>query len=180
MATRTDMIEKQVVLSAPIERVWRAISDSAEFGRWFGARFTGPFEAGRKVEATIVPTEVDPEVARTQEPYRDLTFPIWVEKVEPPRHLSFRWQPGGAEPVGAEPNGAEAGPGEAAKSVATSQETTLVSFDLEETSGGTRLTIRESGFDAIPLERRARALADNEQGWEIQTTLVARYLADNA
>jgi hypothetical protein len=39
------------------------------------------------------------------------------------------------------------------------------------------LTIIESGFDRIPLARRAKAFAANEQGWEHQTKLIAKYLA---
>ena len=39
-------IEKHVVLRAPLDRVWRAISDAEEFGRWFGVRFDGPFVEG--------------------------------------------------------------------------------------------------------------------------------------
>ena len=159
--TMTDSIERQVLLNATIERVWQAISDSAQFGRWFGARFDGPFEAGQRVAASMVPTEVDADVARSQEPYAGMRFYVWVERVEPPRHLSFRWQPG-AE-VSGDP--------------ASLTGTTLVNFHLEEAPGGTRLTIRETGFDTIPLERRARAFADNEQGWEIQATLIAKYLA---
>jgi uncharacterized protein YndB with AHSA1/START domain len=54
--------------------------------------------------------------------------------------------------------------------------TTLVTFELEEVAGGTRLTIVESGFDRIPLERRAKAFADNEEGWQVQLSLIARYL----
>lgn len=46
MHMSTDRIEKEVLLKAPLERVWRAISDSEEFGRWFGVRFDGPFVAG--------------------------------------------------------------------------------------------------------------------------------------
>jgi uncharacterized protein YndB with AHSA1/START domain len=41
----TDRIEKRVMLRASLDRVWRAISDSEEFGRWFGVRFDGPFVA---------------------------------------------------------------------------------------------------------------------------------------
>jgi hypothetical protein len=54
---------------------------------------------------------------------------------------------------------------------------TLVVFELEDAPGGTRLTITESGFDRIPLARRAKAFADNEGGWEIQTQLIAKFLA---
>ncbi len=161
MTTQTDIIEKQVTLRAPIERVWAAISDSAQFGRWFGARFEEPFEAGRRVAARMVPTGADEDVARSQEPYAGMQFYLWIERVEAPTHLSFRWQPGG------DPSGD-----------ATSEaETTLVTFELQGVPAGTLLTIRESGFDAIPLERRARAFADNDRGWEIQATLIAKYLA---
>ena len=58
--------------------------------------------------------------------------------------------------------------------------TTLVSFELQEAAGGTRLTITESGFDRIPLERRAKAFAGNEQGWIKQLTLIEKYLAGAA
>ena len=60
----SDRIEKQVVLRAPLDRVWRAISDSGQFGQWFGVRIDGPFVAGASVTATITPTTVDEEVAR--------------------------------------------------------------------------------------------------------------------
>ena len=42
----TDRIEKRVTLKAPRTRVWKAISDSREFGEWFHASFEGPFVAG--------------------------------------------------------------------------------------------------------------------------------------
>ena len=44
-------------------------------------------------------------------------------------------------------------------------------------AGGTRLTITESGFEGLPLERRAKAFADNQGGWEAQLGLIAKYLA---
>ncbi len=53
----TDRIEKQILLKAPIARVWRAISDSTEFGAWFGMRFSGPFAPGAKMSGVIVPTK---------------------------------------------------------------------------------------------------------------------------
>ena len=39
----TDKIEKQVTLRAPVSRVWRAIADASEFGRWFGFTLEGDF-----------------------------------------------------------------------------------------------------------------------------------------
>jgi hypothetical protein len=40
-----------------------------------------------------------------------------------------------------------------------------------------RLRIVESGFEAIPAERRASAFAANSEGWAAQTELVRKYLA---
>jgi hypothetical protein len=47
---------------------------------------------------------------------------------------------------------------------------------LEETTDGVKLTITESGFDGIPLARRAKTFAGNEKGWGMQVTLIAKYL----
>ena len=57
---------------------------------------------------------------------------------------------------------------------------TLVAFVLEEVQGGTKLTVTESGFDQIPIERRAKAFAANEGGWAAQMKLVEKYLAMHA
>ena len=38
------------------------------------------------------------------------------------------------------------------------------------------LTLTETGFDKIPLERRAKTFASNDQGWAIQMTLIEAYL----
>ncbi len=62
----TDRIEKQVLLRAPRQRVWRALTDPEEFGRWFGVEVVGPFTTGARVrgKVTIIsPTKVTPEQA---------------------------------------------------------------------------------------------------------------------
>lgn len=160
----TDRIEKQIVLRAPRSRVWRALSNAEEFGRWFGARFDGPFRAGAMVTGKIMPTEVDAEVAKMQQPYAGRTMELMVETIEPERLLSLRWHPFAIEPgvdYSAEP-------------------TTLIEFTLEDAPGGVLLTIRESGFDRIPLARRAKAFEANEGGWSKQLTLIEKYLAQTA
>jgi len=158
----TDRIEKKVLLHAPLNRVWRAISDSTEFGTWFGMKFNGPFAPGATMRGTIVPTTVDAEIAKAQKPYEGLAFEIVIDQIEPERLFSFRWHPGAVEPdidYSVEP-------------------TTLVTFALEETADGVMLTLTESGFDQIPLARRAKAFASNDGGWAAQMKLIARYLAN--
>lgn len=161
MASNTDRIEKQVLLHSALESVWRAISEATEFGSWFGMRFDGPFMPGARVTGEIVPTTVDPDVAAAQKPYEGQRFAIMVDRIEPMRLFSFRWHPGAVD-----------------HDVDYSREpTTLVVFELEERPDGTLLTITESGFDSIPLARRAAALEGNEKGWEAQLALIGKYLA---
>jgi len=161
MTASTDRIEKSVLLRAPLERVWRAISDSKQFGSWFGVQFDEPFGAGASIVGKMVPTSVDTGVAKRQEPYRGFRFEFAVDRVQPMRLFSFRWHPFAMD-----------------SSVDYSKEpSTLVEFVLEEVHGGTRLTVTESGFDQIPIERRAKAFAANEGGWAAQMQLIEKYLA---
>jgi len=156
-----DRIEKEVFLRARLDRVWRAISDADEFGRWFGVRFDRPFVAGASVTGVITPTTVDDDVARAQEPYAGKADTWQIVAVEPQRRLAFRWHPYAVE-----------------SDTDYSQEpTTLVEFTLAETNDGVLLRIVESGFDTIPLERRASAFKANSEGWAKQTELVRKYLA---
>ena len=160
----TDRIEKRILLHAPRQRVWRALADSSEFGTWFGVRFDGPFQPGALLRGVIVPTKVDAEVAKAQQEYAGKPFEITVERLEPERLFSFRWHPYAVEEgvdYSAEP-------------------TTLIVFTLEEVADGVMLTVTESGFDRIPLERRAEALEANEQGWGMQMKLIEKYLAQAA
>src|ERR1700682_4985129 len=78
----TDPIEKKVVLNAPLDRVWRAISDAKEFGAWFGMAFEGPFVQGPRLKGKIVPTTVDAEVAKLQKPHEGKAFEIAVDGIE--------------------------------------------------------------------------------------------------
>lgn len=164
MKSSTNRIEKQVLLHAPLKRVWSVISNAEEFGSWFGVQFDDSFVAGEQTTGQIVPTTVDPEVAKSQKPHEGQPFEITIERIEPMQHFSFRWHPYAVEP-----------------DVDYSKEpTTLIVFELEETNEGTLLTITESGFDSIPLERRAKAFEMNEQGWEAQLTLISKYLDQGA
>ncbi len=89
----TDRIVKQILLRAPLKRVWRALSDSTEFGVWFGVKFDGPFQLGKSLHGAIVPTTMDPEVAKAQKKHEGTPFEITVEQMESERLFSFRWHP---------------------------------------------------------------------------------------
>ena len=156
----TDRIEKKILLRASPKRVWRALSDSREFGTWFGVKFDGPFTPGAIQRGVIVPTAVDTEVAKAQQPYAGMPFEITIDRIEPERIFAFRWHPFAVE------RGVDY----------SSEPTTLVVFALEDVANGTMLTVTESGFDRIPLARRAQAFTANEQGWTMVVTLIEKHL----
>jgi uncharacterized protein YndB with AHSA1/START domain len=148
--TSTDRIEKKVLLRAPRSRVWRAIVDAEEFGAWFGVRFQGEFAEGATVRGTI-----------THPGHEHLTMEVRVERIEPERYFAYRWHPYAVDPA----------------VDYSSEPTTLVEFRLEQAEGGILLTIVESGFDGIPLARRAEAFRMNDGGWTEQTQSIERHVS---
>lgn len=144
-----ERIVKTVVLKAPIERVWRALTDHEEFGTWFKAKVDQPFELGRTQTGHI-----------TEPGYEYYKWRSTVVAMEAPRVFAFRW------PHPRDPR-ADSYEGEPE---------TLVTFELEEVEGGTRLTITESGFEAVEASRRAERVRDNTQGWDAQAERIAAYL----
>src|ERR1041385_2099039 len=139
VATR-DRIEKSIMLNAPRARVWKALTNAEEFGTWFGVKFDGPFKPGEPLRGVMVGTTVDAAIAKAQAPHAGKPFEITVERIEPERLFSFRWHPFAIDP-----------------NVDYSNEpTTLIEFTLEEKPNGILLTVTESGFDRIPLDRRAK------------------------
>jgi uncharacterized protein YndB with AHSA1/START domain len=145
----TDRIEKTLVIHASRSRVWRAITTAEEFGTWFRMHLDGEFAEGSTIRGRV-----------THPGYEHITVEMLVEEIEPERYFSYRWHPYPMDPAvdySAEP-------------------TTLVEFSLEETENGTAVTIVESGFDRIPLARRAEAFRMNDQGWAGQIKNLAQYV----
>jgi uncharacterized protein YndB with AHSA1/START domain len=146
----TDRIEKRVVLRAARPRVWRALTNAEEFGTWFRVKLEGAFTEGKSIRGRLaVPG------------YEQVTLEMLVERIDPERYFSYRWHPYAIDPT----------------VDYTAEPTTLVEFKLEETEGGTAVTIAESGFDRIPLARKAEAFRMNDQGWTGQIKHLERYVA---
>jgi len=158
----TDRIEKKIVLHAPRGRVWRALADSAEFGTWFGVKFDKPFTPGAFMRGVLVGTTVNAEVGELQKQHAGLPFEITVEKMDAERLFSFRWHPHAIQ-RGVDYSG---------------EPTTLVEFTLQDVPEGILLTVTESGFDRIPLARRAQAFTANEGGWTLMVKVFGEYIGN--
>jgi uncharacterized protein YndB with AHSA1/START domain len=77
-------IEREVVIDAPVEVVWRTITEPEQIRLWFADR---------------VELELEPGGSGLMG-FEDRALPLVVEAVEPPTRFSFRWnQPAGEEPA---------------------------------------------------------------------------------
>lgn len=145
----TSSIERSVDMQAPIDRVWRALSDHREFGQWFGVALDGRFVAGEISTGHI-----------TTKGYEHIRWTAQVVAIDPPRRLAFTWHPYAIDPA----------------ADYSAEEPTLVEFRLDSRAGGTRLTVTESGFDEIPAYRRDEALRMNGNGWTIQMDNIRKHV----
>jgi uncharacterized protein YndB with AHSA1/START domain len=145
----SDRIEKTIELKAPASRVWRALTDHDEFGRWFRVRLDGPFVPGQVSRGQI-----------TYPGYEHVKWEARTQKMEPERLFSFTWHPYAVDP----------------KEDYSGEPPTLVEFTLEKTASGTLLRVVESGFEKLPEKRRFEAFRMNEGGWSQQVENIARHV----
>lgn len=146
----SDVIRKEIALRAPVDRVWEALTDSAQFGEWFRVRFDRPFAVGEEASGQIL-----------HPGYEHLRWRAVIRAIEPKSRFAFTWHPYGIDP-------------EMDYSV---EEPTLVEFLLRPMEdGGTHLTLIESGFDKVPAHRRDEAFRMNDGGWTQQMKNIEAYV----
>jgi len=138
----SDRIEKSITLRAPVERVWRAITEPAQFGDWFKVNLENKrFVVGETARGRV-----------THPGFEHVVWEATVAAIEPMSRFAFTWRPYAVDP-----------------NVDYSAETpTLVEFHLTPAPEGTRLVITESGFDKVPADRREEAMRMNDGGWTQQ------------
>lgn len=153
----TDRIEKRIELKAPVSRIWRALTDSREFGAWFRVSLEEPFIVG--------------QIARGQCAYPGFEHIRWeahIQKMEPEQLFSFTW------PL------VEFLDKERYTGDYTHAPRTQVEFRLEKTATGTLLTLTESGFENVPAAWRDKAFHGNDGGWTEQMKNIESYVAKNS
>lgn len=142
-------IEKDILIKAPIDKVWHAIADHKEFGTWFRVKIDEPFSPGKPSTGHI-----------TYPGYEHVKWRAEIKEMIPNEKFSFTWHPYAVDPdrdYSHEPQ-------------------TLVEFMLREKEGGTHLYITESGFAALPEERFSDAIRMNEDGWEGQIVNIQQHV----
>ncbi|MBK3745987.1 vanillate O-demethylase oxidoreductase VanB [Paraburkholderia aspalathi] len=148
----TNRIEKTTILNVPIDKAWHVLTDHTAFGEWFRVSLDGPFIVGTLSEGHIA-----------YRGYEHLEWKAFIETLDAPHRFAFTWHPYAVDPA-----------------VDYSQETpTRVTFTLEVVPTGTKLSVTETGFNALPADRMAEAFRMNERGWEEQMKNIHAYLDKN-
>jgi uncharacterized protein YndB with AHSA1/START domain len=151
--TTPNHIERSILIHAPRERVWDALTDAKKFGEWFHVHLRGNFEPGETIIGSV-----------TEETVHGLPVKMEIGLMDHEKLFSWRWHPAAVNP-----------------SVDYSREPmTNVEFRLADAPrGNTHLTVVESGFDEIPPERRDAAYRMNYEGWGIQMGRIEDYIASH-
>lgn len=151
VATMDNSIRGEMTVKADRAKVWAALTDPALFGQWFCSGVEGTVSPGEMVKFNFAGTDGSCGGSST----------VRIEQLDEPTTYAWRWHPGGSPDWGEAPN----------------EETTLVTFTLEEVDGGTRVVVVESGFEGVPDARRLDVFQMNTKGWEYQLEVLGKFLA---
>lgn len=140
----TDLtIEREILIEAPVDVVWRTITEPDQIEQWFADR----------VQLDLRPGGTGTFVFEDRAASKETTAPLVVEAVEPPHRFAFRW----SHPEGESP---------------TPGNSMLVEFLLTvEDDERTRLRVVETGIDLVSWSDadKARYAEDHRHGWSVHT-----------
>src|SRR3954465_12696234 len=131
-------VSRSVAIAAPVDKVWAAITEPEHIARWFGQ------------SAELEGVRVGARGVFSFEGHGD--FPVEVEEVDAPRMIAYRWSNDNARAISAER--------------VDRKHSTVFRFTLEQQGSGTRLTVVESGFEA--LTDPSASLDGNRRGWDAE------------
>jgi uncharacterized protein YndB with AHSA1/START domain len=142
-------IDRTIEIKAPPERVWRALTNAQELSKWFQVSIEGNIAPGQEAWMTSVHKD-----------HKGIRFRVLFVEMTPPTRFVWQWHPGAVDPA-----------------IDYSHEPrTTVTFTLEPSKEGTRLSLSETGFNEISLTRRAKVFKDNTQGWAEVLVWLSNYV----
>jgi uncharacterized protein YndB with AHSA1/START domain len=136
-------IEQEIWIDAPVDVVWRTVTEPQQVSRWFADEADLTAKPGQ--DGTLTFTD--------KATHQRVSAHITVQAVEPDRMFSYRWlHEAGTEP--AEGN------------------SVLVEFTLTPENGGTRLRVAETGLERMgwPREQQDTYARDHIEGWVTHLT----------
>jgi uncharacterized protein YndB with AHSA1/START domain len=142
-------IERDILIEAPVEVVWRAVTEPDQISQWFSDEAAIDLRPGG--EGTL--TWDDRATSKA------MTAGLTVVTVAPPSTFAFRW---------GHPEGVEAGEGNSL----------LVEFALIQEGDNTRLRVVETGLAKVdwPEEQKAAYVDEHNKGWALHLPRLLQYV----
>jgi uncharacterized protein YndB with AHSA1/START domain len=133
-----DSIEREILIEAPVDVVWRVVTEPEHLTRWFSDAVEIDPRPGGEGTLTFGLPEITQPVA----------VAIQIESIEPQHKFSFRWVHDSAD-----------------RRLANSM---LVDFMLTAEGEKTRLRVVESGLHAMQWSEEAKAqyFDEHSEGWD--------------
>jgi uncharacterized protein YndB with AHSA1/START domain len=128
-------VRRTIRIAAPVEKVWSAVTQPEHISRWFGKTTL----EGNVVGSTGSIMWPDGR-----------TVPLRIEALDEPRSVTYRWN--NDDVIGETPEQIEV------------ERSTEFTFTLDPVSGGTQLTVVESGF-ADTSDPKAN-MEGHSEGWD--------------
>lgn len=145
-----DRIERELFIPASQDRVWAALTTRDGLAGWFCSDAQIDLRPGGLIHFFW---QTIPDCQGI------------VVTVDPMSRFSYRWHPGSEQ--------------DSSIPIAE-QSLTLVEFTLAPVDGGTRLSLVESGFAALPSAIYARVWGENTQGWDEELVNLSSFCARTA
>ena len=145
-----DAIEKEIMIDAPVETVYRVITEPGQISQWFSD--TAELEPVPGGEGTL--TFEDRATSQR------MTVRLVVKAAEPPHRFAFRWD----HPEDERPHEGNS---------------LLVEFTLTAEGAGTRLRVTESGFAALQRSGQDMTgyYEAHAKGWDAHLASLQGYVA---
>jgi uncharacterized protein YndB with AHSA1/START domain len=150
MTTEQNSIERHIEIRAPQAKVWKALTDSSQFGQWFGAAMQSEFVPAKTTKGL------------NQLKGFEMKMEFHIKEMTPQSYFSYAWTPFPMDQ----------------SFDYSKEEPTLVEFFLEATGTGTLLRVKESGFNKVTASRRAEAFRMHTGGWEAQLKNIETFLVE--
>lgn len=137
-------VRRTIFIAADLERVWDAITKAEHIAGWFGT------------SAELDTLAVGAKGSVTWDDYG--TFALLIEELDAPYVIAYRWS---------NHNTVAVDPLDPASS-------TVFRFTLEPVTGGTQLTVVETGFSTLPDPEAS--LKSNREGWTSELDELVAYV----
>ena len=147
------IIEKEIVINAPVETVYRVITEPAQISQWFSDA----------AELDPVPGGAGTLTFEDRATSQRMAVTLVVQAAEPPHRFSFRWD----YPEGERPHEGNS---------------LLVEFTLTAEGVGTRLRVTESGFAALQRSGQDMTgyYEAHAKGWDAHLASLQGYVASQS